>query len=436
MVRIFITLFVVSFFTLSHAQNQNLPKPHICGYDHYVHQLDQQYPGFKAAANAIFDQVQFRSPEDDLEIYTIPVVVHVVWQNDEQNLADSLIQQVIDVLNEDYRRLNADADQIRDTFLNIVGDPGIEFELAAVERVQTDTTFSLNILANSLPDNVKTAEGGGSAAWDTEKYLNIWVCNIEGGSLLGYAYPPADLENWPDGVAAPSPELDGVVIHNEVFRRTGTYTASGLLGLGEQTIPVRGRTVTHEVGHYLGLRHIWGDGLLSILGIPDCSEDDGIEDTPNQGASSQFACDPEQNSCGSSDEGDMPDMFENYMDYSSEDCLNSFTKGQIAIMRSVLENQRNGLISNSVVTNTTSVTQSNSFSVYPNPASNMIYIESTLGESDEYQIHLIDMNGRRIESSLMRSGSHTLDVTGLSAGLYAVLIQHQGNRYFQKVVVE
>ena len=236
MTRVLVTLLVVC---CSYAVGtaQDIPAPKGCGYDHYVHSLNRQHPGFKAAVDNVFGRVKLRSPEDDLAVYTIPVVVHVVWADESENLADSLINQVIDVLNEDYRRMNADADLIRDEFLDVVGDPSIEFELAGVERVQTDTTFSMNILANSLPDNVKTSEGGGSDAWDTNSYLNIWVCNIQGGALLGYAYPPAGLDNWPDGVAAPQPELDGVVIHYEVFRRTGTYTASGLLGLGEQTIP-------------------------------------------------------------------------------------------------------------------------------------------------------------------------------------------------------
>ena len=434
MIRTLITLVVVLGCFMLKAQEIQTPVG--CGYDHYVFSLDQKYPGFHEAAQIKVDPTKLLQTKN-LEVYTIPVVVHIVWKEDEENIPDSIIYQIMDVLNEDYRRLNADADLIRDTFTDVVGDPFIEFELAGIERVQTDTTFSMNLLANSLPDNVKTSVGGGSDAWNTEDYLNIWVCNIAGGSLLGYAYPPADLDHWPEGASAPSPELDGVVVHYEVFRRSGSYASSGLFGLGERTIPVRGRTVTHEVGHYLGLRHIWGDGLLSIIGIPDCSTDDGVEDTPNQGASSQFSCDPEQNSCDDDGEIQMPDMFENYMDYSSEDCLNSFTLGQIAIMRSVLENERNGLINGT--TTSIAIEQSESFNVFPNPTSNELFIETNDTDLDRFQLDLFDMQGRVLQTQKVENANNELqqiDIHTLPAGIYGLSIRAEGKRYYQKVVVQ
>jgi hypothetical protein len=395
-----------------------------CAYDHYVHQLDQAYPGFKTTADRVLAYTKRADLAKTGAVYTIPVVVHIVYQDEAQNLPDSLIDGVLEVLNADYRRANADTALLRPEFTDVVGDPGIAFELAAVERVATEATFELDLLGNSLPDNVKRTAEGGSDAWDPERYLNIWVCNIEGGSLLGYAYPPADLSNWPEGASAPEPELDGVVIHQEVFRRTGTYTASGLLGLGEITVPVRGRTITHEVGHYLGLRHIWGDGLLSILGLPDCNADDGVADTPNQGLNSQFACDTEQNTCGSGDEGDMPDMFENFMDYAAEDCLNSFTKQQIAIMRGVLENERSGLVAQtSAVANRNELAAAMQLS--PNPAGTWVRLTTTLPAAARFDLTLIDALGRPVLQRSRHAATEVvdLDLAQLAAGIYYVRLQ-------------
>ena len=433
MIRFLLMLFVCCLGMVVTAQEIAAPKG--CGYDHYVHFLDHAYPGFKAAADQTFEDNKSAISFRDNEVYTIPVVVHIVWQEEEQNLSDLQIKNVIEVLNEDYRRLNADADMIRSEFVDVVGDPLVEFELAGIERQQTEATFELDLFGGSLPDNVKQSEEGGSDAWDPEKFMNIWVCNIEGGSLLGYAYPPADLEHWPEDATAPSPELDGVVIHYEVFRREGTYTTSGFLGLDDVTVPVRGRTVTHEVGHYLGLRHIWGDGLLSVIGIPDCDADDGVEDTPQQGLNSQFQCDPALNTCGDGAD-DLPDMFENFMDYASEDCMNSFTEGQIAIIRSVLENERSGLISE--VTSTEDSFVQKAFSIYPNPAQDQLFISTSQFRLDEFQIRLVDQQGRILEAVEIDSfdKEQSIDVSAFPAGVYNVLLTSGEDQYVERIIIQ
>lgn len=432
---IFTVAILLTILPWAQAQSDLPAQP--CAYDHYVYQLDQHYPGFKQTADEVLAYTKRSSLAKTGAVYTIPVVVHIVYQDESQNLPDSLIDAVLEVLNQDYRRANADTINMRTEFAGVVGDPGIAFELAGVERVETDATFELNLLANSLPDNVKQTAAGGSDAWDPERYLNIWVCNIEGGSLLGYAYPPADLSNWPEGASAPEPELDGVVIHQEVFRRTGTFTSSGLLGLGEVTVPIRGRTVTHEVGHYLGLRHIWGDGLLSILGLPDCDADDGVADTPNQGVNSQFACDAEQNTCGAGEDGDMPDMFENFMDYASEDCLNSFTKQQIAIMRGVLENERNGLVAQtSSVTDLTD--KAPQWLMTPNPTTSNLRINPDLAANTRFDLTILDALGRPVVNSRNHQAGSTieLDLSALAVGMYYVQLRtREGATGLRRLVI-
>ncbi|MEL7248698.1 MAG: M43 family zinc metalloprotease [Bacteroidota bacterium] len=430
MFRFLFALFVGVLMVFSAQAQHHEP----CASHHYVDVLEATYPGFRQATDQVYERVRAEGQARDLTLLTIPVVIHVVYQNEDQNLSEEQIQSVLDVMNEDFRRLNADADQVREEFIPVVADAFIEFELAAVERVPTSATFELDLFGGTLPDNVKRSADGGSDAWDTERYLNIWVCNIEGGALLGYAYPPAGLDNWPEGVSAPSPELDGVVIHFEMFRRTGEFTTTGLLGLGEVTIPVRGRTITHEIGHYLGLRHIWGDGQLAVIGIPDCEADDGVADTPNQGLSSQFTCEPTNNGC---DEGmgDLPDMWENYMDYAREDCQNSFTMGQVDIMRSVLMNERAGLVEGSV--NTQDVfALTDAISLQPNPAHAYTMLRWAAGANyDGATVRLFTSTGQEVRQWVWNDQQLELSTADLPAGLYFVEVANAEGRGIQRLVV-
>lgn len=221
---------------------------------------------------------------------SIPVVVNVIYKTGSQNISDAQIQSQIDVLNDDFRRTNGDADN---TWSQAI-DTNIEFCLASVDpdgnptngirRKQTNKpSFSAN-------DGMKSS-GQGLAPWDPSSYLNIWVCNLSSG-LLGYA-------QFPGGPAA----TDGVVIDYAYFGTIGTATAPFDLG----------RTATHEVGHWLNLRHIWGDG--------GCSVDDFVSDTPASDGPN-YGCAEGHVSCGS------VDMVQNYMDYSDDVCMNLFTEGQ------------------------------------------------------------------------------------------------------------
>jgi len=230
-----------------------------------------------------------RAPGDP---FIIPVVVHVVWRSSSQNISDEQIISQIRILNEDFSRSNSDADNYWDE----AGPTEIQFCLASVDPAGNPTTgitrkktkkrsFSYN------NDGVKFSSSGGTNAWPASDYLNIWVCDL-GSGLLGYA-------QFPGGDAA----TDGVVNDYAYFGDTGTATYPYDLG----------RTATHEVGHWLNLRHIWGDG--------PCGYDDFVGDTPESDASNG-GCNVGHVSCGTED------MVQNYMDYSYDACMNLFTVGQ------------------------------------------------------------------------------------------------------------
>jgi hypothetical protein len=248
-------------------------------------------------------------------ILRIPVVVHVVYNTPQQNVTDAQIQSQIGVLNEDYRRLNADASQVPNAFAGVAADLRIEFGLAVrdpdcnatsgITRTQTAVAlFSPN-------DNVKAAATGGHDPWPRDQYLNIWVCRL---TYLGYAtYPGADAA------------VDGVVIDYEAFGNTGTADPPYHLG----------RTATHEIGHWLDLLHIWGDDAGA------CTGSDNVADTPNQ-ADKNFGCPAFPHvSCGNGPNGDM---FMNYMDYVDDSCMCMFTAGQGLRVEAVLHTTRNQIL--------------------------------------------------------------------------------------------
>ena len=340
-----------------------------CGSDDALHIKSIKYPWYKQSADNVFQRALEYSQSSSLNrdiVYQIPVVFHVVYNTDAQNLSDDVIQSQLAALNEDFRRLNENAENTRDIFLPFAGDPEIEFYLATEDPNGNPTTgithtyttrsgfpyidFADLFTGNISLDEVKSSDTGGVDAWDTYRYMNIWVCNVEEsflGQVLGFAYPPIDVQDALDSLdydtvpdwssfegAISNADLQGIVLHYPVVGPNNPQADDDGISGNEY-----GKTLVHEAGHYLGLRHIWGDALLES----GCSVDDGIEDTPNQEAASSFTCDFNQDSC-SDGANDLPDMVENYMDYSNDQCMNMFTNIQIDVMRAVLEIARPGLV--------------------------------------------------------------------------------------------
>jgi len=391
----------------------------------YTHEAmlaqEEKTPGYLAGVNEVFDRAKLIGSQDRADVLTIPVVVHIVFNTAAENLPDSVIYNQIATLNADYRRLNADADNVRDTFNTIVGDTFIEFQLAAfdpdgnptngITRTNTDVT-SFFSLALSPAEGVKSAAEGGIDPWDQSRYLNIWVCDMSlFGTvfLLGYATPPDGLPHWPEGSV--DGLGDGVVIQYEAF---GSNNPNPLVA-GGGTIDVRGRTATHEVGHYLGLRHIWGDG--------DCAEQDGVDDTPNA-IDQSGSCDLEANTCVDAilGLGDLPDMVENYMDYSPETCQNSFTLGQVALMRGVLEVERFDLVTDNPALGIEkfSLTPSQ-VNLFPNPATTVVNL-SFPAQNEPVLVEILNETGQITRRETLNAGTTALQLNDLAKGIYFVRI--------------
>lgn len=251
-------------------------------------------------------------------VITIPVVVHVVYRTATQNISDAQVQSQIAVLNEDYSATNADISSVPAAWTSIAANTGIQFCLASRDPQGNPTTGIVRVQTTvnsfSLNDAVKYTSQGGDDAWPRDSYLNLWACNL-GGGLLGYAQFPGS------GAAA----TDGVVIGYNFFGRVGTLSAPYN----------KGRTATHEVGHWLNLRHIWGDDGGS------CSGSDQVADTPNQ-AGEFYGCPsfPQTDACTAASPGVM---FMNYMDYTDDACMFFFTQGQSTRMNATLSGTRASL---------------------------------------------------------------------------------------------
>ncbi|WP_340064360.1 zinc metalloprotease [Ascidiimonas aurantiaca] len=230
---------------------------------------------------------------DNLGVVNIPVVVHVIYSNSNENISDAQINSQIAILNEDFSAANADVSQVPAEFAGQVANSEIQFTLAQVIRKSSTRT------SWGTADAMKFSGNGGSDAIDTSKFLNMWVCNI-GGGILGYA-------QFPGGNAA----TDGIVVSPQFFGSQGFVQA-----------PFdKGRTTTHEVGHWLNLRHIWGDGR--------CRQDDFVADTPSSDRPN-YGCPAYPTvHCRSND------MTMNYMDYVNDDCMYMFSEGQKVRMRAL-----------------------------------------------------------------------------------------------------
>lgn len=271
--------------------------------------------------------------------YIIPVVVHVVHNGEDigvgSNISDAQIKSQIKVLNEDYQRKNPDAGNTPANFAAVAGKMDIQFVLARQTPDNRPTNGIVRVKGAKKSWDVLNSGGDdlalkSSSYWPAEKYLNIWVTAIS-SNIIGYAqFPDYTGVKGLEGNTT-NRKTDGVVIQYNCF---GSNNDKENFPLAEDY--TRGRTTTHEVGHYLGLRHVWGDDY-------NCKGTDYVEDTPTQnkdyGNAKDFDKDygkecpnVPQYSCGTES------MYQNYLNYTKDKCMNLFTKGQTERMDIVLNN--------------------------------------------------------------------------------------------------
>lgn len=375
---------------------------------------------------------------------TVPVVVHVVYNEnneEEQNIPMERIVSQIQVMNEDYRRMNADTVLTREVFDSLATDVEVIFALATTDPdgnptngiTRTSTNISsFDILpggTRAAIDDIKHTDNGGEDAWDPGRYVNIWVGNLTafgGEGLYGIATFPLDMPAEEQEGGEPAEYLNqGFVIY---------YKSIGKYHDGNGNWLSNGRTAAHEAGHFFGLRHIWADEGGIFGGPGNCDKDDFVHDTPmsNERSNQTVPCQYNRNSCSNENEFsndfwgtlDPPDMIENYMDYSGEDCQNMFTHGQSDRMWSFLRSSRDSLF----------VDNDNGYDIGDFQSFGVARINTCQQECNG-SIDLYTANGSAPFTFSLDSGatfSSESQYEGLCSGIYHVIVKDANNeeRYY------
>ena len=347
-----------------------------------------------------------------------PVVIHVVATDAYQPVSMAQALNQLDVLNEDFAGKGKNIDKLLSSFTSLVADAGMHFCLATTDpdgQPTSGITFThtdvKNIATQTGPGGriaIHYDDLGGKSIWDPSRYINIWVG--EYGDILGSASFPG---------MAQYPEETGVIINIEHFGSIGDAGHSGYFG--------RGHTLTHEMGHFFGLRHIWGDGVAYT-----CDDSDDIDDTPNA-AGPYYGCPAgEQLSC------DVSNMYQNFMDLTDDRCLAAFTHDQAIRMQAVVDEYYPGLaVEGSCAADAASFNLWFNDLQWAHDASSYKYvIYDVVGWPGRKDVEVFSTDGKQVLSDVWDDQlSYLLDLNGVSAGVYVVRISDGGKSNARKIVV-
>ncbi len=375
---------------------------------------------------------------------SIPVVFHVVLSQaqidqlgGEQGIYSRVASQM-QVLNNDFNATNLDINSVPAAFKSVIGNAEINFGLAHRKPDGTGT-IGVEILIKPVgfngfgvsDNNVKNTSSGGLDAWDHTKYLNVWVTNITNSGVLGYAYSPQFTLN----LQLPLRYQGAVIHYGALGSRTGPnqYFVS--------SVAERGRTLTHELGHFFNLFHVWGN---TAVGSGNCSDDDDVSDTPRQRDATQSNCPSGVVPNCSNQTHAGGEMYMNYMDYSGDACTRMFTAGQVNRMRAQIEpgGASYSLTQNGIVmtwpTSISSLEKNNSVQILPNPSNGVFNIQFVNKENQLLYINVMSMTGQTVKrvSIAEQANNYSIDISHMPKGLYMLQLGFEEGMISKKVIVK
>lgn len=362
--------------------------------------------------NATTVTLQNAYPRQNIEI---PIVFHVLHNSDEENISEEIILSQLSAINQDYSRLDPLTSDLPKRFNNRVASPGISFCLAQTDPFgnPSDGIIRTQVFEENIANKSKTIDGerilkdselGGQSAWDTDRYLNVWIAARDDGITGDATFPDDPSES----------ESDGIVLDYKVVGYR--LEDEGPFNLG--------RTLTHEIGHYLNVFHLYGSETGCF------NDDDLVDDTPNQFGPYYGQCTEEVASCGDRD------MDTNFMNFRDDNCIFYFTRGQVDRMIQTLFTSRYNLIG--------SETCSSGIPIPPDPLklapiislANGIEIPLNTLSEQSYSLSLYDISGRIMwRSKSNAQHRYMIDNLGLYSNIYILVLELDSKVFARRVYI-
>lgn len=418
-----LTTFIIAALSVNAQYNR-------CGTDAHIQAMDAQDPQYLINRQDIENFTQQLIANDPnhraASIVVVPVVFHVLYQNTTENIATAKIMEQLDVLNDDYGRMNADTTNTPTIFKPLAANTGIQFCLAQRDPNGASTTGIVRVSTT-----IGCFGGGGaspesvSPIWNRNKYLNVYICDMCQG-LLGWA-------TLPGGSAA----TDAVhVLYSSVGGPNNPGTAN----------PYHlGRTATHEVGHWFNLQHTFSGNCAGTTANTCATQGDFCCDTPPTNGSN-FGCPTNQNSCTETTPFPPPytsnvvDQVQNYMDYTDDPCMNLFTLNQSTRMNAAITGARNSLLTSDgcVPVGIEEIIDVASFYLAPNPSTGIVNMQLFAFKPSKIHLQVYNMVGELVAEQKMEASGwlqKQMDFSDLSNGVYQMILKSETNQHTRKIII-